>query len=406
MRTKSNIFLWLLYDFANSMVSIVFFLYFAQWIVIDQGVKDIYFNLAFTTSALLLLLTVPFTGVLLDKSWRRITGLKITTIFTAIFYGLCAFSAISDYSIPALIFFTLGLFSYLLSFTFYTPLLNDLAPSEKRGRLSGWGIAANYLGQFTGLLIVLPLSNGTISIFGASPRAETFLPAVIVFFIFSLPMLIFFKEPHKPKQKLSEGKIIKNTFVETKKLFLTSSISFFLLSFFFFNDAILTAVNNFPIFLEQVWQISDNIKTYLLLGIIVTSGIGAGLSGFVADKFGSKKTLMVILIGWLILLPLVGWLTNFTVFVISSVLIGLWYGASWAVSRSLMGNVSPEGKHNLSFAYFGLAERASSLIGPIVWGLVVTNLIELGNVRYRIAMLAVTVFVLFGIITLARVKER
>ena len=47
MQTKKNVFLWALYDFANSLVSIVFFLYFAQWLVIDQGVADIWFNLTF-----------------------------------------------------------------------------------------------------------------------------------------------------------------------------------------------------------------------------------------------------------------------------------------------------------------------------------------------------------------------
>jgi hypothetical protein len=55
MQTKKNVFLWTLYDFANSLVSIVFFLYFAQWIVIDKGIEDIYFNLAFTVSAIFLL---------------------------------------------------------------------------------------------------------------------------------------------------------------------------------------------------------------------------------------------------------------------------------------------------------------------------------------------------------------
>src|SRR3989344_5617281 len=116
MQSKRNIFLWALYDFANSLVMIVFFLYFAQWIVIDKGVPDIYFNLTFTISALLLLLTVPFTGSMLDKSMRRITGLRYSTIGTAILYGLCSINAIMGNSYTALIFFTLGLYVYLLSF--------------------------------------------------------------------------------------------------------------------------------------------------------------------------------------------------------------------------------------------------------------------------------------------------
>ncbi|MBS3099109.1 hypothetical protein J4462_02765 [Candidatus Pacearchaeota archaeon] len=140
MQTKKNISLWVLYDFANSIVSIVFFLYFSQWIVIDKGISDLYFNMTFTISAILLLFTVPITGTFLDKSLRRITGLRYATIFTVIFYGLCAFYAISNKEIYALIFFTLGLYSYLLSFTFYTPLMNDISKPEKRGLVSGLGI--------------------------------------------------------------------------------------------------------------------------------------------------------------------------------------------------------------------------------------------------------------------------
>ena len=96
MNTKRNIFLWVLYDFANSLVSIVFFLYFAQWIVIDRGISDLHFNLAFTASALILLFTVPLTGTFLDKHIRRISGLRYTTILTSIFYGICALLAISN----------------------------------------------------------------------------------------------------------------------------------------------------------------------------------------------------------------------------------------------------------------------------------------------------------------------
>ncbi len=404
MKTKKNIFLWTLYDFANSIVSIVFFLYFAQWIVIDKGVSDLYFNLTFTISAILLFCTAPLTGSLLDKSLRRITGLRYTTIFTILFYGICALYVLSNKEIGALIFFTLGLYSYLLSFTFYTPLLNDISLSSKRGLISGFGITANYLGQFAGLLIALPFSNGSINFFNSNPRAETLLPSVIIFFLFSLPMLIFFHEPKK------EGKLylragIKEMIKETKILLSFSSAAFFLLAYFLFNDAILTAANNFPIFLEQVWHVSDAVKTYILLGIIITSAVGGTLSGYIADKFGHKRTLMFILSGYIFIFPFFGLVNNFTLFVISTTIFGLWYGSTWAVSRSVMSCVAPEGKNNLAFAYFGLAERASSFIGPIVWGLIVSNLISLGSARYRIAVIAVTGFIILGLFALSRVKD-
>jgi len=405
MDTKRNVFLWMLYDFANSIVSIVFFLYFAQWIVVNKGVPDLYFNLTFTISAILLLFTVPLTGTLLDKFLRRITGLRYATIFTAIFYGACALFAVYDKPIGALIFFTLGLYSYLLSFTFYTPLINDISKHEKRGLISGLGISANYLGQITGLLIALPLSTGSLSFFGSNPRAETLLPSVLIFFILSLPMLILFKEPGKPKEKLRLASRFKEMITETKLLFSFSSVGLFLLAYFLFNDAILTASNNFPIFIEQVWGVSDIVKTYILLGILVTSVIGGTLSGFIADKFGHKRTLMFILAGWIVILPFIGLINNFTLFVTGAIIMGLWFGSSWTVSRSVMAYVAPRGKHNLAFAYFGLAERASSFVGPVVWGLIVTNLISIGSFRYRLAGLAVTGFIILGLIALSYVKD-
>ncbi len=405
MKTTKNVFLWSLYDFANSIVSIVFFLYFAQWLVVEKGVSDLYFNLTFTIAAILLLFTVPLTGSLLDKSLRRITGLRYTTVFTALAYGICALFAVWNNWLGAIIFFTLGIYIFLLSFTFYTPLLNDICREGKRGFISGIGIAANYLGQITGLLIVLPFSTGIWNIFGGSARAETLLPAVAIFFILSLPMLILFKEPKKISRPISFISKIKATYKETKHLLSLSSVALFLLAYFLFNDAILTASNNFTIFLEQVWHVPDTTKTFILLGILVTSAVGAMISGSIADRFGHKRTLMVILCGWVIILPTVGFLTNFTFFVIFTTLMGLWFGSSWTVSRSVMSYLAPKGKHNLAFAYFGLVERVSSFIGPIVWGLVVVNLVSLGGDRYRFATLAVTIFIVLGLIALSKVRD-
>ena len=405
MNNKKNLFLWILYDFANSLVSIVFFLYFSQWVIVDGGVADIWFNLTFTVSAVLLLFTVPITGVLLDKHWRRITGLRYSTASTLVFYGLCGFFAVTGNEIYALITFTLGLYSYLLSFTFYTPLLLDVSTPANRGRISGYGIAANYFGQIAGLSMVLPFSNGSLSFFGGSPRAETLLPAVAVFFIFALPTLIFFKEPHKNSGPYSLRTETKKFWRESIDLFLYPGMLAFLIAFFFLNDAVLTAANNFPIFLERVWEVSDTIKTYILLGALVTSSVGGIISGLIADKIGHKKTLVAIMIGWIFIVPTLAFIKDFKVFVIAAILMGFWFGANWAVSRSVMGYLAPQGKHNLAFAFFGLMERASSFVGPIVWGLIATNLTSLGSGRYRIAMVSLTVFIILGLIALLRVRD-
>ncbi len=403
MSTRRNVVLWVLYDFANSIVSITFFLYFAQWAVIDKGIADFHFNLAFTFSALLLLLTVPVTGVLLDASLKRITGLRYATAATAILYGSCALFAVAGNAWGALACFAFGLYAYLLSFTFYTPLMNDISSPERRGRISGLGIAANYAGQFAGLLIALPFSKGAWSLFHAAPRAETLLPAVLIFLALSLPTLIWFEEPRRASGGLSFRAAMKAMARETRDVFSYPGIALFLGAYFLFNDAVLTVSNNFPIFLEQVWHVSDTVKTYLLLGILVTCGIGGIVSGRLADRYGHKRTLYVVLCGWVVLLPLVGLLLSFPLFVFATVMMGFWFGATWTVSRSVMGELAPSGKHNLAFAYFGLAERASSFVGPIAWGLMVSGLSGLGSARYRVAIVMISTFIIFGVVLLRRV---
>ena len=37
---KRNLFVWSLYDFANSIIYVNVLLYFAQWMVIDAGLPD------------------------------------------------------------------------------------------------------------------------------------------------------------------------------------------------------------------------------------------------------------------------------------------------------------------------------------------------------------------------------
>lgn len=404
MSNKKNIFLWVSYDFANSLVQSVFFLYFAQWVVRDMKVEDIYFNLVFVVAAGLLLLTAPLVGMKLDAHWRRIVGLRLSTLAMIIFYGVTAILAISGLPILALVSYSLGLYFYLLTFTFYTPLINDISKPETRGRVSGFGIAAHYLGQIVALLAALPLATGSINIFGGLPRAEVLFPAVLMFAICALPMLIWFKETKR--ESTSAGSTnLRQVILNTKSLISVPGVGLFFLAYFLFNDAILTATNNFPIFLDAVWGIPDTTKTLILLVILLTSAIGGLLSGLVADKFGHKRTLMFVLSGWLIIFPALALVANFAVFVVIAGLMGFWFGSHWAVSRSVMAYLAPAGKHNLTFAYFSVVERASSFVGPLAWGMMVGGLVSIEPTNYRVSLAMMAVFIFLGLLALARVRS-
>ncbi|KKT14921.1 MAG: MFS transporter family protein [Parcubacteria group bacterium GW2011_GWF2_44_8b] len=251
---KKNVFFWTLYDFANSITTIVFFLYFSQWLVIDKGVPDFWYNMIFTIGSVMLLLTAPILGGIADRNGKQQNYLSWITILTFFsFLGVSFITLFFSHKVfLAVLFFLIANYLYQFSFVFYNALLHYIAPPEKWGRISGIGQTGNWLGQIAGLVITLPLASSAIYLVGEAGRAQTFLPATIIFFIISLPMLIYFK---LPKQEKTDNKIIlkeeyKNYWNQFKELLKSPSMGLFLLAFFFFNDAILTAANNFPIYLE------------------------------------------------------------------------------------------------------------------------------------------------------------
>ncbi|MBI2121799.1 MAG: MFS transporter [Candidatus Sungbacteria bacterium] len=406
---RKNIFFWTLYDFANSIVSIVFFLYFSQWLVVDKGVPDFWYNMIFTIGSAILLLTAPVLGSIADKTGRQLLYFNVITVLVFIFYLLTSITTLfftQKVFLAAALFLGANYF-YQFSFVFYNALLRHVASSDKQGMASGIGQAGNYSGQIAGLLLALPFAGGALYLFGEPGRAQTFLPAVFIFFLLALPMLVFFKIPKKEVKAAEKIKLVaeyKNQWRKFNELIRAPHMGFFLLAYFFFSDAIITASGNFPIYVENVFAVSDSIKSLILVGILFTSIFGALFSGWVADKIGLKKALLIVLGSWVLLFPLFGLTTNFTVFVVLCVLMGFLFGAIWTVTRAAMTALCPPEKLNFGFSFYTLAERVSTLVGPLAWGSITYFFIGLGPARYRLAVASMAIFVAIGLFFLRKVE--
>lgn len=401
--------LWALYDFANSFVLITFFLYYSQWLVVDKGVSDFWFNMTFVGSSLLFLLTVPVASSITDKTKVNMPGLKTTTLFSVLFFlitGLIV-SLFPEYYVLSIITFSLATYFYLFCFTYYNPLLHDVAAPEKRGLASGWGQFGNWLGEMAGLILAIPFAAGTITLFGTPGRAQTLIPATILFLLCALPMLLFFKEKStKIKTKVHIKTEYKDIFKSFLHLCKSPGVGLFFLSYFFFNDAVTTASNNFPIYVDKLFGVDDITKSYLLLGILVTSAIGAPISGWIADKIGFKKTLIGMLGGWLIIFPLMAATESFTLFIIVLVFMGLWFGSIWTITRAYLMRITPPHMMNQSFTYYTLMERLATFIGPLSWGFIVMYMPTTHALNYRYAAIAMAVFVFIGLLFTKNLPEK
>jgi len=409
---KRNIFLWALYDFANSIVMIVFMLYFSQWLVIDKGVSDFWYNASFIFSTILLVLTGPIVSVLADKKGRCFSFFYKNTILLYFLYTLLALLIlfIPEQRILAILLFILGNFVYQSSFIFYNSFLNEIALPEKRGFISGIGNASNWLGQIIGLLLVLPFASGSLYLFGEVGRAQVFLPAVFFFIILSLPMLLFFKKQEFLEQTSVNFSHVKeeykNVFIQAKTLFIIPGVSMFLLAYFFFNDAVLTLSNNFPIAMEKVFHASDVQKTLILIIILVASVIGSVLCGYLGDRFGLKRVLLWILFGWIIIVPLLGISPNITMVGILVIIMGILFGGIWAVSRALLSRLVPKDKLNYGFSFYTISERFASFLGPLTWSGIVVFTSKTNGLNYRFAIVSMTIFIIIGFFLMRKVKYK
>ncbi len=402
---KRNIFLWASYDFANSIIMIVFLFYFSQWLVVDSNKPDWWFNVTLVVSSAIFLILAPYLANKLDKNRKKLKGLRISSVIFTILFILTALSAIylPEYVIISLILYTLAMSAYLISFIYYTPMINDLSDRTNIGTVSGIGQGANYIGQIFGLIVSIPFASGALYLFGSHGRVQTFLPAIILFIICSLPLLIYYKEP----DTFENNSLVNDDglWMNIKRIFSIKNLSLIFIAYFLFSDALLTFSNNFPIYLEKVFGVSDTVKSYLAVCILTSSVIGSVVFGKISDKKGSKKTLVFLLISWVVIFTLVAITRSFIMITVISIVAGLLFGPVWALSRAMVAERTPREIEASSFGFYILAERFATFIGPLVWSLVLASTASMGSVSYSYAIVSLAVLVFISIFFLARVKN-
>lgn len=407
---KKNIFLWSLYDFANSIIMIVFLFYFSQWLVVDSGKPDWWYNLTLVVSSLLFIVTAPVAGRRLDETRKKLAGVRVQSLLMMVFYFGTAMVTLFAPSqvLLAAILFTIAMYFYLMSFVYYTPMINDLSHTANRGWVSGLGQGANSLGQVFGLLVTLPFATGAITLLGTSGRAQTFLPALVLFGVFALPLILFYKEPSTggaAPRRLNVAAEYHELMGTIRKIFSVKNFLYLFLAYLLFSDALLTFSNNFPILLEKVFLASDDIKTYLTAGILIISGVGSLIFGKVADRFGKKRTLGIVLAFWILFFPALAFAPTLGFAAVICLIAGLFFGPVWSISRALVSELTPKDTEARSFAFYTLAERFATFIGPLVWSGILAATASQGTSSYSYALVAMSVLVLVGAILVGKIRS-
>ena len=379
-----NLFAWALYDLANTFFAVAMLsFYFPLWITEDHGAKELVFSMALAVSMICVAIAMPLCGAISDATKQRMRYLRWTTLGCV---GTTFLIGYLENLWLALVLFAIANVCYQLGTVFYDALLWQIASPTRLGQTSGFGAAFGYLGSMTGLLFLWPFVRH-------GGHQAAFIPSAFFFLLFALPSFLLIREP-ATRQTVASRAIIREAL---SRLLLTVRSArsyaglwrFFLASFFSLN-AINTVLVFMAVYAKKALGFSESEVIRFFLWGQGFAVAGSLVFGRVVDWLGSKRTLGLIWLGWTLALALVSLSQEARWLWAIAPLIGFCLGSTWATSRVLIVELSPKDQLAELLGLAGLLGRASSVLGPLLWGLLVWD-----PSRYRQA-----VWVLVGLLAI------
>lgn len=402
---RSRIFIWTLFDFANTafsviIVTVIFSKYFSNYVT---GGQRWLWGLAVSLSMIIAALLSPPMGAIADVSRNRKRFLLIFTLVSVVCTALMFYVDKGDI-ILGFILFVLANIGFEAGLVFYDAFLPNLTEKKNFGRVSGYGFAMGYIGALAVLLIVMVLLPPADSSSYYFYIRLSFVVAAAFFLFFSTPLFLFVSEPQiktpLKKDLIKEG--IRKSFNTFKAIFFQRkypAVSRFLFAFFLYNDAIITIIAFASIFASNILKMSDQQIILFFAIVQSTAVIGSFIFGIISDHIGPKKTISITLIIWIAVIIGAFFVESLTEFYIIGFLAGLSIGSSQSCSRSLMALLTPHEREAEFFGFYdGLFGKSSAVVGPFVYGVVS----DLSNERF--AALAIGLFFIAGLIILQKVQ--
>lgn len=396
---KLTIFSWSMYDFANTIFAMnVISLYFALWVTVDMKGEDILYSWALSGSMLLAAVSSPIMGTVSDRLGKRMPFLIFFTLICCTFTALIG---LINKLFLGLLFFAIANFCYQTAAIFYNALLPEISAKGQIGRVSGYGVSLGYCGTIAGLVLVRPF----VLRYG---RQAAFIPTAILFLLFSLPCFLFVKDRLVDKRNKFELQI-KEAFRKTKETLMHireyPALFNFLIATFIALNAINTLMVFMSVYTKKVIGFTDPEIIIFYIVSTVFAILGSFITGFITDRFGSKRTLSIVLGLWCISILLAAISFSKTAFWVVGPLVGICLGATWTSARALVVDLSPPQMIGEVFGFYGLVGKSASIIGPLIWGVCVWAFGFLGISRYRLAILGLLLFLIPGLIILQKVPN-
>ncbi len=394
---------WVIYDIAGHAYALMipavgYAIYFTSFIAASNPLANALWAIAVALPLVGAGLISPWLGVVADFGGYRRAFLIMATIVCSIATALMVTLNRGDV-VLGMLYFVLAQLAFLLANALYNSYLPQLSTPEKSGRVSGMAWGLSYLGGIGCFLLCLPFISGGIVPDNESRFANAFLVTAAFFLMLGLPAVLNFPQENAVDRKIQNTRPYRRLWKTVRSWRNDREIPKFLLAYYLINDAMVTVIYFTAIFLKTTFGLSlQQVLMYSLAFqlIAIPSTI---FFGWLGDRWSQRGAINVTLAIWGLTLALMGLAEGEYAPLAIVVSLGLVLGSTQSLFRSVFSQMIPSDRAAEYFGFHALAGRASSAMGPLLFGMVSA---VAGS--QRLAMLSLGIFLIAGGVILARVR--
>ena len=382
------------------------------------------FSLAFGLSMAVVAVAAPFLGHLADRAGKR----RFLVPFVLAGVAFTALVAAPGPVPRVLVLFALANIAFQCAYVFYNALLPDVSDETNSGRVSGWGVAAGYLGSLLGMFLVLPFVSGKIragmpsfvssicdalSVAAVSSNANdawvrqnAYLPTALLWLGAAVPLLFFARlpRPSSPSKKSSSSSPLSDVLQTIRSLPSTPSLLWFLVSNFLYIDVIHTIQIQMATYSRYAVGLNDTQVQILLLVATAVAILGGLLYGFLCQRVTIRTATLVALGNWALVFALALLVRDPKAFTVVGVLAGIGLGGIKVTGRLGLIALVPKERMTEFFGFFTLAGEAAAVLGPFLWAATLTLFPDKSPTGYRAGISVLLVVLVFAIGAFLRVR--
>ena len=414
---KKSIYSWALYDWANSAFATTvmagfFPIFFAQYWSNPENLSlsTFYLGLGNSVASIIVVLLAPILGAIADRGTYKKRFLVFFAFLGVLMTAGLALVSQGMWQI-ALLTYVIATVGFSGANLFYDSLLPAVSNKDNVDYVSAVGYAFGYIGG--GILIVINFLMITYpSFFGFADSVEgikwSFVSVALWWAIFSIPIVLFVKEPkyHKTEttlQTIKSGfKQLKNTFNEIRHL---KVVFTFLIAYWLYIDGVDTTIR-----MAADFGITLGFDSTTIMGALVLVQFIAFFATLLyvkfADKIGTKNAIYFAIAAYMVIIFSGYFVTEGWHFYIIAGMIGCFQGGIQTLSRSLYARIIPENKSAQYFGFFNMWGKFAAVIGPLLMGsvtLILNNTIDDHVLSARIGLQSIMILFILGALVLSRV---